>query len=170
MTQKNLDATRSLTGIIDIALHRKIHSFFNDIVSNANTLFQADTYFAVQDAIIDAPADLGVVRVSATAHHQRQYSDGYIYAVNHKEPTDNIEMFKHTDAVINVTIIVPMFGNIQAEARVNPHASSVPTGSIKIAIDGAVGTLWFNSAMDILDKVKAANLLSAPQYTEVLEA
>ena len=50
MPMKNIDATRSLTGIIDLALHRKIHEFFNDIVANANTLFTADTYFALQEA------------------------------------------------------------------------------------------------------------------------
>ena len=170
MPMKNIDATRSLTGIIDLALHRKIHEFFNDIVANANTLFTADTYFALQEAIIDAPEDLGVVRVAATAHHQRKYSVGYEYAVKHKEDTANIEMFDHSDAVVNLTIFVPLFGNIQAEARVNPTSPKVSTSAIKITIDGAVGTLWFQSAMDILDKVKGANLLSAPQHTETLEA
>ena len=79
-------------------------------------------------------------------------------------------MFDHSHAVVNLTIYVPLFGNIQAEARVNPTSQTVATNAIKITIDGAVGTLWFNSAMDILDKVKSANLLATPQHTETLEA
>lgn len=170
MPMKNIDATRSLTGVIDLALHRKIHEFFNDIVANAHTLFSADKYFAIQEAIIDAPEDLGVVRAAATAHHQRKYSVGYLYADKHKEDPTNIEMFEPSEAVINLTIYVPLFGNIQAEARVNPASTTVATSAIKITIDGAVGTLWFNSTMDILDKVKSANLLATPQQTAALEA
>ena len=170
MPMKNIDATRSLTGVIDIALHRKIHEFFNDLVKNANTLYVTNNYFAIQEAIINAPEDLGVVRAAATFHHQRKYSVGYEYAVKHKEDTTNIEMFDPSDAVINLTIYVPLFGNIQAEARVNPTSQTVASNAIKITIDGAVGTLWFKSAMDILDKVKGANLLATPQHTETLEA
>ena len=81
MPMKNIDATRSLTGVIDIALHRKIHEFFNDLVKNANTLYAANKYFAIQEAIIDAPEDLGVVRAAATYHHQRKYSVGYEYTI-----------------------------------------------------------------------------------------
>lgn len=170
MAQKNLDATRSLTGLIDVKLHRKVYEFFNDVVANADALLQNKAYFASQEAIIAAPEDLGVVRAVATVHHQRAYSEGYMYAVKHNEPTDNIEMFTQTPANVMVTVYVPLFGNIQAEARVNFGSKKVATSEIRITLDGAVGTLWFKSAMDILDGVKGANLLSAPQFTETLEA
>lgn len=164
----NFDATRNLTNLLSERLRNKTSEIFKVIAARGKTLSDAKTYIAIQDEIVvGLPDDMGVIRVVATYHHRLEYTDLYLQAQKHKQPLDNIAPVKpDTDAIVDLTITIPLFGQIVANAKVNPHSGTITQPYVSITNEGSVGTLWFNTAMDVLDKVALLNLLSAPQFEE----
>lgn len=166
----NFDATTNLTNLLSTRLREKTAEIFKILATHGKTLNDAKTFIAIQDAIVEGLAeDIGVVRVVATYHHRLEYTDVYVQAQKHKWSLDDIAPVKpDTDAQVDLTITIPVFGQIVAHAKVNPLSGKITQPFVNITNEGSVGTLWFNTAMDILEKVKTLDLLSAPQFEEKL--
>ncbi len=159
------------TKILTDKIQAKVKDIFADLVTNAKTLTNAGTFSALQSAIIeDVPSDVGVVRVAATYHLRTQLPALYKQQKQAGEVVPNEAPFsKETKGVIELTINIPLFGQIKAQARVHPSQNAVFPADLTINSEGSVGSLWYTDAVTILDKVKALNLLSAPQMNEVFE-
>lgn len=167
----NFDATRNLTNLLSERLSAKTAQIFKKIAARGKTLNDDKFYIAIQDAIVEnLPEDIGVVRVVATYHHRHEYTDLYVQAQKYKQPLDDIAPVKpDTDALVDLTITIPLFGQIVANAKVNPNSGTVTQPYVSIKNEGSVGTLWFNTAMAVLDEVDALDLLSGPQFKEKLQ-
>lgn len=166
----NYDATRNLTDLLSERLREKTSQIFTAIAARSKTLADAKSFVAIQTAILEGlPEDLGTVRVVATFHHRQEYTPVYVQAVKHKLDLGDIAPVKpDTDAMVDLTIQVPAFGQIVANARVNPLSGKITQPYVKVTNEGSVGTLWFSTAQEVLEKVAALDLLSAPQFEEKL--
>jgi hypothetical protein len=156
------------TYLLSEKIKDKIKSIFADLVTNTTLLTQDGTFSALQSAIIeDVPADVGVVRVAATYHFKVQIPAVYREKVFNKEPTDGMAPYaKEARGIIELTINIPLFGQIKAQARLHPNQTSIFPSDLTINSEGSVGSLWFTDAIAILDKVKLLNLLGTPQVNE----
>ncbi len=159
------------TFILSENIREKVRSIFTDLVTNTKALTDAGTYSALQSTIIeDVPADVGVVRVAATYHLRASIPAIYKQKKQNNEVVpDTAPYSKETCGVIELTINIPLFGQIKAHARIHPSATNVFPSDLTINSEGSVGSLWYMDAIDILDKVKALNLLATPQMNKVFE-
>lgn len=159
------------TKILTDKIQAKVKEIFAVLVTNTKTLTDAGTFSALQSAVIeDVPAGVGVVRVAATYHLRAQLPPLYKQKKQNNETVPNEAPYpKDTLGMIELTVNIPLFGQIKANGRVHPSATSIFPSDLVINSEGAVGSLWFTDALSILDKVKDMNLLSAPQMNLTFE-
>lgn len=173
MTQlPNHEATLAQSDHFKLALQTELLIVLNTIAPRATALYSEKTYIALEDTIIENVAeDLGVVRASAVFSCRYVYTHLYRHQATNKKPDlDQIAQFEPVDFyTVVLTISVPLFGLMTASARIKSGSNKVDQSSFVVNTDGAIGTLWFNSAIDIIAKVKNKNLLASPQFKKAME-
>lgn len=162
---------QSQTALLTYKLRQATMDVFRDIIPRAKDLADAGTFSALQSAIIeDTAADIGVVRVAATYHLQVKINETYKQFKQKNMSVVTVDPFpKDTKARLELTINIPLFGQIKTNALIRPGQERLVPGDLYFNLEGGVGSLWFDDALDIIAKVKALNLLSNPTLNETLD-
>lgn len=171
MATPNSRIEQNQTWLLTQKLRSEVTDIFKDLLPRVKELTDAGTFSALQSAVIeDVAPDMGVVRVAATYHLQAQISDVYKQFKAKNQPTISVDPYpKETRGRLELTINIPLFGQIKANAAIRPGQERVVPGDLFFNLEGGVGSLWFEDALDVLEKVKALNLMAEPTVNEVLE-
>lgn len=168
----NLKVEKSQTALLVQSLKDDLMDVFRDLIPRAKTLADGGTFSAVQSAKIeDVAADIGVVRVAASYHLQVQLYEHYKqYKLNDNPEASTASPYpKETKARLELTVNIPLFGQMKITALIGPGQERLGPNETVISVEGGAGSLWYADAKDIISKVKALNLLTAPTFNEVFD-
>lgn len=163
----NQKAEKSLTWLLHQDLQDALTDAFKDLIPRAKAIADANKFSAVESARIeDVASDVGIVRVTASYHLQINLHEHYkLFKSRDQETVVSVDPYsKETRAVLELVINVPLFGQMRISSSIRPGQERVVPGELVINLEGSVGTLWHKDAKEIIAKVKALNLLSAPYF------
>jgi hypothetical protein len=143
--------------VLTSTLTKKIIDIVQGLTDQLEELHTNQVYAAISSGVIEGtPEDLGTVRFSCSYFSQIQFTEGYLYMLKNNQSTDGYEKYVYNPAQLTLVLDIPRIGQIGAVVSdVNPKSGKFDRSDVKVRIDGPEGTLWYNEANLIIDKLPA---------------